>query len=81
MSKKIGPRVAIVTLKQLGFNCWLPARFIPGVRCARVEACNYLEKNTCRAVDAELKHLFDEARELISRIRAKAVKLLAEKGL
>lgn len=78
MVKEIGPRVAIVTLKELGTNCWLPARFIGGARCARVMACNYLEKRTCRAVGAEVTHLREAVAKLSVRMQAKISKLLAE---
>jgi hypothetical protein len=76
MPKEIGPRTAIVTLRELGFNCWSPARFIAGARCARVEVCNYLEKRTCKAVGAEVAHLRETLANFNARIQAKITRLL-----
>lgn len=45
----------IVSSKELGFNC-SPHRFCGG-RCPRVMACNYPEKATCKAVQAEIDYL------------------------
>ncbi|HUT96612.1 MAG TPA: hypothetical protein VMW60_00635 [Dehalococcoidales bacterium] len=81
MSKEFGPRVAIVTLKELGLNCWSPARFIGAVRCARVMACNYLEKGTCPAVGAEVTHLREKAAHFSAHIHAKIIKLITKGGI
>ena len=51
---KIETQPAIITVKQLGANCWVAARFCGG-RCQRVMECNYPEKKTCLAVDSEIK--------------------------
>lgn len=55
--KKIGDQVAIVTLKELGTNCWLTRRFIRGNRCERLDLCKYPERKTCQAVYAEIDYL------------------------
>lgn len=55
--KKIGDRTAIVTLKELGTNCWLTRRFIRGTRCERLDLCKYPERKTCQAAYAEIDHL------------------------
>jgi hypothetical protein len=52
-------KTAVVHSKALGSNCWLPARFCGG-RCDRVMVCNYPEKCTCKAVDAEIAYLQSE---------------------
>lgn len=52
-----GQRTAVVRAKDLGVNCWLSARQIPGTRCERVRNCNYPEKKGCPAVDAEIAYL------------------------
>lgn len=57
MVKKLGPKAASVTIQEMGTNCWLPKRFIEGKRCCRVMECSYPEKNTCKAVDAEINRL------------------------
>ncbi len=59
----------VVTLKELGKNCWLPKRFISGSRCHRVFTCSYPEKKTCRAIEAEIAYLKNEQRRLM-RARA-----------
>jgi len=57
----IGERAAVVTLKELGTNCWLPRRFVQrGSRCDRVYCCNYPEKKKCQAVHAEIAYLKKE---------------------
>lgn len=49
---------------QFGVNCWSPHRFLKGQRCHRVRTCEYPERATCKAVDAEVDYLLDrEARE------------------
>ncbi len=47
----------IVKASDLGIRCWLPARFIEGVRCHRIDRCTYAEKKACEAVKAEIKYL------------------------
>lgn len=61
----------VVNSKQLGSGCWLPGRFCPGARCRRVYDCNYPEKATCTAVQAERDHL--------EQVRASAEKQYIEK--
>jgi hypothetical protein len=71
--------VAIVTLKELGTNCWLPRRFIKGRRCPRVFDCTYPEKKTCRAVDAEIAHMQRRLSETITATGNKIADLLSGK--
>ncbi len=80
MEKKIGCKSVSVTLKELGFNCWLPKRFIKGNRCQRVMECTYPEKKTCKAVDAEIAYLHQERGEAEVRFHAKVSKLLDERN-
>ena len=75
MVKHISPRTAIVTIKELGTNCWLSERFIEGSRCCRVMDCNYPEKRTCKAVDAEIAWLLKEQEVQYRVCRAKISKL------
>ena len=79
MVKKIGDKAAIVTLKEMGLNCWLPKRFIEGSRCDRVMECTYPEKKACKAVDAEIAYIRKAKEETEARSRAKINKLLADK--
>jgi len=67
-------------MKELGLNCWSPARFFGAVRCVRVEACNYLEKKACKAVGAEVTHLREKAANFNARIHAKVIKLIRKGG-
>ena len=78
MSKKKGVKVASVTLKELGTNCWLPIRFIEGSRCQRIMECTYLEKKTCKAVYAEIAYLRKTKEEAEAHFHTKINKLLAE---
>ena len=58
MVRHIGPGTAVVSLKELGTNCWHPCRFIKDDgRCDRVFTCKYPERKTCQAVNAEIAHL------------------------
>lgn len=67
MVEQFWPQTAIVTLKELGINCWLPKRFVEGgSRCDRFMLCKYPERETCRAIDAELAHLQDEQAKLLA---------------
>lgn len=79
MAKKKGDKSAIVTSKELGFNCWLPKRFIEGSRCDRVMECTYPEKKACKAVDAEIAYIRQTGAEAEVRLHAKINKLLADK--
>ena len=63
-------RTAIVKSKELGINCWLPARFIEGGRCDHVYRCNYPEKSTCKAVVAEIKYLTERKKNIIASTTA-----------
>jgi len=74
--KKLGPQVASVSIQELGMNCWLPRRFIEGSRCCRVMECNYPEKRTCKAVDAEIAWLHEQRREQERLYHEKLSKLL-----
>ena len=51
------PKYAVVNFNDLGTSCWLPKRFIQRQRCERVQACKYPEKQTCKAVGAEIDFL------------------------
>jgi len=62
---------AVVSSEELGTRCWLPARFVEGVRCKRVMRCTYPEKRTCKAVTAELLHLNAQVIECQKRIGEK----------
>jgi len=77
--RKIGCKSAVVTLKELGSNCWLPKRFIKGARCDRVMECTYPEKKTCEAVDAEIAYIRQGRAEAEVHFHAKINKLLADK--
>jgi hypothetical protein len=70
---------AIVNSKDLGSNCWLAARFC-GNRCARVMRCTYPERQTCKAVDAEIEHLQSEKQTCISSIDTRITILQKMKG-
>jgi len=50
-------KTAIVDSKELGTNCWSPAKLTEGKRCSRVMLCKYPDKRTCKAVDAEIAYL------------------------
>lgn len=66
MVKQVGPNCAIVTISELGTNCWHPCRFIQeDGRCPRVWACSYPEKKTCQAIHAEIKHIKGEQIRLL----------------
>jgi len=80
MSEEFGPRVAIVSSKELGTRCWLAARFIEGSRCDRVMACSYPEKKTCRAIAAEVTHLREEAANINASIQGKIARLIGKGG-
>lgn len=79
MAEKLGPKTAVVSSKELGTRCWLTARFIEGKRCTRVMGCQYPEKKTCKAVDAEIAYLHRHRREVIDRTHSKITKLIAGK--
>ena len=72
-------KYAVVNLKDVGKNCWLPERFVEGGRCSRVHLCNYPEKKTCKAVDAELAYLHQKRWQVVKRIHAKITNLIAER--
>ena len=68
MVKQLGPRTAVVSLKELGTNCWHPCRFIKdNGRCERLYVCKYPERKTCQAVHAEIAHLKQEQVRLINQ--------------
>ena len=79
MVKQLGPRAASVSIQELGTNCWLPGRFIEGKRCCRIMQCNYPEKKTCKAVDAEIARLHEERRAQEKLYHEKLSQLLAFK--
>jgi hypothetical protein len=64
-------QTAIVNSKDLGTNCWLAKRFTGGSRCCRVMACNYPEKHSCKAIDAEIAYLQSHKQTLIEEIDKK----------
>lgn len=76
MVEQLEPRTAIVNSKELGTNCWSSFRFIRGLRCPRVMQCTYLEKKTCRAVEAELEYLQQERERQVKSIHEKMAQLL-----
>jgi len=65
----------IVTSKELGVNCWSSHRFCGG-RCQRVMACNYPEKATCKAVQAEIDHLNNYYTSEIARLQKQRTRAL-----
>ena len=68
MVEQPGPGTAIVSIEELGTNCWLPKRFIrDNGRCDRVFTCKYPEKETCQAVHAEIAHLKQEQVRLMNQ--------------
>jgi hypothetical protein len=71
-------KAAIIKSSELGSNCWLPARFCGGDRCPRVEDCNYPEKATCKAVDAEKAYIKAEADRLLQEAKAYENKKLSK---
>lgn len=62
-----------ITVKsgKLGTNCWLPHRFYGG-RCERVMYCKYPEKQTCKAVPAEIEFIKQNSKEKVAQIKQKA---------
>ena len=67
MVRHIGDKVAIVSSKELGTNCRLAKRFIPGHRCERLYRCKYPERKNCQAVHAEIAYLKERQRQLIKQ--------------
>ena len=66
MVRQLGPNCAIVTISELGTNCWHPCRFIQeDGRCSRVWTCSYPEKKTCQAVHAEIAQIKVEQKRLL----------------
>jgi len=64
--KQLSENTAVVTVKELGTNCWHPCRFIQDDgRCPRVWTCSYPERKTCQAIHAEIAHFKGEQRRLI----------------
>jgi len=61
-------KTATVKLNDLG-DCWSPARFCES-RCARVLDCHYPEKETCKAVAEERKHLINRYYERKAELEA-----------
>jgi len=65
--EQFGSQTAIVTLKELGINCWAARRFVEGgSRCDRFMLCNYPERETCRAIDAEIAYLQEQRTKLLA---------------
>lgn len=73
-------KVAIVNSKDLGTNCWLARRFTGGSRCCRVMTCNYPEKHTCKAIDAEIEFLQGRKQVVIENIDKNITNLKSMKG-
>jgi len=66
MVKQLGPNCAVVTISELGSNCWHPRRLVKdSSRCDRIWTCNYPEKSSCVAIHAEISHLKDEQKRLM----------------
>jgi len=60
-------KTAIVSSKELGTNCWLAKRFVEGgSRCDRFMLCKYPERETCRAIDAEIAYLQEQRAKLLA---------------
>lgn len=58
--QQLGPRAAVISLSELGTNCWLPRRFVgDGQRCDRIYTCDYPEKKNCQAIHAEIVYLLN----------------------
>lgn len=69
MVEQTGPGTALISVKELGVNCWLPRRFVEdGQRCARIYPCNYPEKKNCQAIHTEIAHLKNEQLRLMNTI-------------
>lgn len=64
-------KIAIVSSKDLGTNCWLPKRFVGEChKCDRFVVCNYPEKKVsleAQAVIEEIKGLEKDARGKLNR--------------
>lgn len=74
---------AIVNSKELGARCWLAARFCDGKRCHRVMDCDYPEKETCKAVQAEKEYLRAHYTSEMAKLGAhyaKAMQILGEEA-
>ena len=78
MVKQLSKNTAIVSSKELGTRCWLAGRFIKGGRCYLVMQCNYPEKKTCQAVQAEIEYLLQERERQVRNIGAKLTQLIKE---
>lgn len=72
-------KTAIVSSKELGTNCWLPARFVEGARCMRLHTCKYPEKKGCKAVKTEIEHL-EVARETMYQHTTRLIEALLKHG-
>ena len=71
-------KACVVSIKELGTNCWSPKRFCGG-RCSKVFSCKYPEKKTCMAVKSEIDFIEQNSKQRITEIQqnstAKLVKL------
>lgn len=79
MVKKLDHGAVSVTIQELGTRCWLPKRFVEGGRCDKVFRCDYPEKKTCKAVDAEIKHLSKRLEDATEGLQAKIEQLWRER--
>jgi hypothetical protein len=61
----------IIQSSELGTECWSPARFCAGARCARVHDCTYRIKATCQAIDAEIAYMDKQITVAQKQIAAK----------
>ncbi len=77
--KQLSENTAIISIKELGFYCWLAIRFLKLRRCPRVFRCNYPCKKTCRAVDVELEYLHQEMQRQVASLANKEAQLLRER--
>jgi len=68
----------VVTIKQLGSNCWLVSRFIARSRCPRVFKCSYPELKTCKAVETEIAFQQARTQEITEQANAKVARLNAK---
>jgi len=65
MIKLLGPRMGVVSVKELGTNCWLPRRFVTdGTRCSHIWTCSYPEKKICQAIHVEIAYFAQEQARL-----------------
>ena len=70
-------KMATVSSKELGTNCWSPKRFCGG-RCDRIMYCKYPEKETCKAVATEVEFIKQDKVKRIEQISETVQKALEQ---